>query len=166
MRVHERYIDFNFQHRNESNSECFDNRSKTFVLYNSKFVDQWLDILDFLENVSDDEFVDDRRSNHNYVDLFNFNEDYVLCRDWDLRESHELIDHFLLNFSNVWFSSTVIVGLGFEQNLMFDSRLGFRSNWTNIRLIFNSRTLDRRVCQDCSRLVYYSKISHIRKRLN
>jgi hypothetical protein len=70
------------------------------------------------------------------------------------------------NVSSSLILITVIVGLGFEQNLMFDSRIGFRSSWTNIRLMFNSRTLDRRVRQDCSRRVYYSKISHIRKRLN
>jgi hypothetical protein len=73
----------------------------------------------------------------------------------------------VLVFVVVAFSlSSVIVGLGFEQNLMLDPRVGFRSDWTNIRLMFNPRTLDRRVCQDCSRLAYYSKVSHIRKRLN
>jgi hypothetical protein len=81
MRVHKRYVDFSFQHRNESDSECFDNRSKTFVLHDSKLVDRRFDIFDFLENVLNDELVDDRRSNHRRVDLSDFSEDCVSCRD-------------------------------------------------------------------------------------
>jgi hypothetical protein len=81
MRVHKRYVDFCFQHRNESDFECFSNRSKTFVLHDSKLVDRRLDIFNFLENVSDDELVDDRRSNHRRVDLSDSDEDCVSCRD-------------------------------------------------------------------------------------
>jgi hypothetical protein len=81
MRVHEKYVDFSFQHRNENDSKCFDNRSKTFILHDSKLVDRRLDIFDFLESVSNDELVDDRRSNHYRVNLFDFSEDCVSCRD-------------------------------------------------------------------------------------
>jgi hypothetical protein len=81
MRVHKRYVDFCFQHRNESDFECFNNRSKTFVLHDSKLVDRRLDIFDFLENVSDDELVNNRRSNHRRVDLSDSDEDCVSCRD-------------------------------------------------------------------------------------
>jgi hypothetical protein len=81
MRVHEKYVDFYFQHRNKSDSECFSNRSKTFVLYDNKLVNRQLDIFNFLENVSDDEFVNDRRLNHRRVNLSDFNENCVSCRD-------------------------------------------------------------------------------------
>jgi hypothetical protein len=81
MRVHERYVDFYFQHRNESNSECFNNRSKTFILHDNKLVNQRFDVFDFLENVSDDELINNRRLNYRRVDLFDSDEDCVLCRD-------------------------------------------------------------------------------------
>jgi hypothetical protein len=81
MRVHEKYVNFSFQHRNESDFECFDNRSKTFVLHDSKFINRRLDIFDFLESVLNDELVNDRRSNHRRVNLSDSSEDYVLCRD-------------------------------------------------------------------------------------
>jgi hypothetical protein len=81
MRVHEKYVDFCFQHRNESDSEYFNNRSKTFILPDSKLVDQRLDVFDFLKSVSDDELVDNRRSNHRRVDLSDSDEDCVSCRD-------------------------------------------------------------------------------------
>jgi hypothetical protein len=81
MRVHKKYINFSFQHRNKSDFECFDNRSKTFVLHDNKLVDRRFNIFDFLENVSNDELVDDRRSNHCRVDLSDFSENCVSCRD-------------------------------------------------------------------------------------
>jgi hypothetical protein len=81
MRVYEKYVDFSFQHRNESDSECFDNRSKTFVLHDNKLVNRRLNIFDFLESVLNDELVNDCKSNHCRVDLFDFSEDCVLCRD-------------------------------------------------------------------------------------
>jgi hypothetical protein len=81
MRVHEKYVNFCFQHRNESDSECFSNYSKTFVLHDNKLVNRRLNVFNFLENVSDDEFVNDRRSNHRRVNLSNFDEDCVSCRD-------------------------------------------------------------------------------------
>jgi hypothetical protein len=81
MRVHERYVNFNFQHRNESDSKCFNNRSKTFVLHDNKLINQRFDIFNVLENVLNDELVDNRRSNHCRANLSNFSEDCVLCRD-------------------------------------------------------------------------------------
>jgi hypothetical protein len=81
MRVHEKYVDFCFQHRNENDSECFRNRSKTFVLHDSKFVDRRLNIFDFLKNVLGDELVNDRRLNHRRVDLSDSDENCVSCRD-------------------------------------------------------------------------------------
>jgi hypothetical protein len=90
-----------------------------------------------------------------------------VCSQNELASSLDSFEKFnLISSRQKIFSSTVTVGLGFGQNLMFDPRVGFRSGWTNIRLMFNPRTPDRRVCQDCPRLVYYSKVSHIRKRLN
>jgi hypothetical protein len=81
MRVHEKYIDFNFQHRNKSNSKCFNNRSKIFILHDNKFVNQRFSIFNFLENVLNDELVNDRRSNHYCAYLSDFNENCVSCRD-------------------------------------------------------------------------------------
>jgi hypothetical protein len=77
MRVYKRYIDFYFHHRNESNSECFDNRLKTFVLHDNKLVNQRLNVFNFLENVSNDEFVNNRRFNHHHINLSDFNKDCV-----------------------------------------------------------------------------------------
>jgi hypothetical protein len=81
MRVHEKYVDFSFQHRNENDSEYFDNRSKTFVLHDSKLVDRRLNIFNFLKSVLNDELVNDCRSNHRRVNLFNSSENCVSCRD-------------------------------------------------------------------------------------
>jgi hypothetical protein len=81
MRVHEKYEDFCFQHRDENDSKCFSNRSKTFFLHDNKLVDRRLNVFDFLKSVSGDELVDDRRSNHRRVDLSDFDEDCVSCRD-------------------------------------------------------------------------------------
>jgi hypothetical protein len=81
MRVHERYVNFYFQQRNESDFECFSNRSKIFILHDSKLIDRRFNVFDFLESVSNNELVDNRRSNHRRVDLFNSDEDCVSCRD-------------------------------------------------------------------------------------
>jgi hypothetical protein len=46
--------------RNESDFERFSNRAKTFVLHDDKFINQRLNVFDFLKNVSNDEFVNNR----------------------------------------------------------------------------------------------------------
>jgi hypothetical protein len=81
MRVYEKYIDFCFQHRNESDFECFNNRSKTFVLHDNKLVNRQFNVFDFFKNVSDDEYKNDRRLNHCRVDLSDSDEDCVSCRN-------------------------------------------------------------------------------------
>jgi hypothetical protein len=81
MRIHEKYMNFYFQHRNESDSECFNNRSKTFVLHDSKLVNRRFNVFDFFESVLNDELVNNRRLNHCRVDLSDSDEDCVSYRD-------------------------------------------------------------------------------------
>jgi hypothetical protein len=81
MSVNERDVDFCFEHRDESDFERFSNRAKTFVLHDSKLISRCLDVFDFLESVSDDELVDNRRSNHRRIDLSDSCEDCVSSQD-------------------------------------------------------------------------------------
>jgi hypothetical protein len=81
MSVDEENVDFCFEHRNESDFERFSNRAKTFVLHDDKLINRRLDVFDFLKNVSDDELVDNRRSNHRRIDLSDSCENCVLSRD-------------------------------------------------------------------------------------
>jgi hypothetical protein len=123
MSVDEKNVDFYFKHRNESDFKRFNNRAKTIILHDDKLINRRLDVFNFLENVSDNELVDNRRSNHRCINLFDSCEDCVLSRDWNLRKSHELTDHLFLNFSNVWFSSELNVDLQFQH-----SNVDFRSD--------------------------------------
>jgi hypothetical protein len=81
MSVDEKNVDFYFEHRNESDFERFNNRAKIFVLHDDKFISRRLNVFDFFKNVSNDELVDNRRSNHRRIDLSDSCEDYVSSRD-------------------------------------------------------------------------------------
>jgi hypothetical protein len=81
MSVDEKNVDFCFEHRNENDFERFNNRAKTFVLHDDKFINRRFDVFDFLENVSNDELVDNRRLNHRDIDLSDSCEDCVSSRD-------------------------------------------------------------------------------------
>jgi hypothetical protein len=81
MSVDEKNVDFCFEHRNESDFERFNNRAKIFVLHDDKLINRRLDIFDFLENVSDDEHLHNRRSNHRRINLSDSCKDCVLIRD-------------------------------------------------------------------------------------
>jgi hypothetical protein len=81
MNVDERNVDFCFEHRNESDFERFSDRAKTFVLHDDKLISRRFDVFNFLESVSDNELVDNRRSNHRRIDLSDSCEDCVSSRD-------------------------------------------------------------------------------------
>jgi hypothetical protein len=81
MSVDKKNVDFCFEHRNESDFERFSNRAKIFVLHDDKLISRRLDVFDFLENVSNDELVNNRQSNHRRIDLFDSCEDCALSRD-------------------------------------------------------------------------------------
>jgi hypothetical protein len=78
MNVDERNVNFCFEHRNKSDFERFSNRAKTFILHDDKLINRRFNIFVFLKNMSNDELVDNRRSNHRRIDLFDFCEDCVL----------------------------------------------------------------------------------------
>jgi hypothetical protein len=81
MNVDERNINFCFEHRNKSDFERFNNRAKTFVLHDDKLINRRFNIFNFLESVSDDEFINNRRLNHRRINLSDSCENCVLNRD-------------------------------------------------------------------------------------
>jgi hypothetical protein len=66
--VDKKNVDFCFEHENKSDFKRFNNRAKTFVLHDDKFINRRLDVFNFLESVLNDELVDNRRSNHRRID--------------------------------------------------------------------------------------------------
>jgi hypothetical protein len=81
MSVDEEDLNFCFEHRNKSDFEYFSNRAKTFILHDDKFISQRLNVFNFLKNVSDDELVNNRRSNYRRINLSNFCENCVSSRN-------------------------------------------------------------------------------------
>jgi hypothetical protein len=77
MSVNEKNIDFCFEHRNEINFKRFNNRAKTFILHDDKLINRHLNVFNFFENMLNDELVNNRRSNHHRIDLFDSYENYV-----------------------------------------------------------------------------------------
>jgi hypothetical protein len=82
-------VNLYFKHRDECDFERFND---------NKLINRYFNVFNFLENVLNDELVDNRESNHRRIDLSNFSEDYVLSRDWNLRESHKLTNYFFWIF--------------------------------------------------------------------
>jgi hypothetical protein len=81
MNVNEKNVNFCFKHRNESDFEYFNNRAKTFILHDDKLISRRLNVFDFLESVSDNKFINNRRSNHSRINLSDFYENCVSSRD-------------------------------------------------------------------------------------
>ncbi len=111
---------FDLENRNERDAKNFENISKTFVLNDSKFVNDFRFLC--FTCVSDRRFVNENWANHECVQHSNLAKDDISCKRRHFCENHELFYHFLLNFSYVRISFQTNVDLN-SQNSYVDFRL-------------------------------------------
>jgi hypothetical protein len=111
---------FDLENRNEYNAKNCKNISKTFVLNDDKFINDFH--FSCLEYVSNRRFVNENWANHECVQHSNFAKNDILYERRHFCENHELFYHFLLNFSYMQISFQTNVDLNF-QNLYVDFRL-------------------------------------------
>ncbi len=111
---------FDLENRNERDAKDFENTSKTFVLNDSKLVNDFRFFC--FECVSDRRLVNESWANHECVQYSSLAKDDISCERRHFCENHELFYHFFLNFSYVRISFQTNVDLNF-QNSYVDFRL-------------------------------------------
>jgi hypothetical protein len=116
---------FDLENRNKRDAKNFENISKTFVLNDDKLVNDLR--FSYLEYVSNRRFVNENWANHERVQHSSFVKDDISCERRHFCENHELLYHFLLNFSYMRISFQTNVDLNLQNSYvdfrLYDARL-------------------------------------------
>jgi hypothetical protein len=120
MYVDEKNVCFDLENQNERNAKSFEYASKTFVLNDDEFADDFRFLV--LEHISNRCLVCENWTNNEDVQNASFVKNDVSRKDRHFDQNHELLDHFLFNFAHIKISFQTCVYLN-AQNSYVDFRL-------------------------------------------